>query len=373
MLYCYRYFFVAALTVFSGAMANAQAKKFAVHTIAFYNVENLYDTVNDPHVNDDEFLSQGLQSWTAAKYANKLSNLATVIAGLGTAENPNCPTILGLAEIENRMVVQDLLNQPQLAGKDYGIIHFDSPDRRGIDVALLYQKKHFKPTSYKNIPLYIFRDTKTNEQEASTADEGDEAAGVVITANYGSRVYTRDQLLVTGMLDGEEISFIVNHWPSRSGGEKKSSPYREAAAALNIKIIDSLYKINPDAKIISMGDFNDGPYNKSIKQVLGAKAHKDQVKHGGLYNPMEEMGRKGMATVAYRDAWDIFDQMLLSKALIEKDYATYRFWKAAVYNKTFMMQASGQYKGYPLRNANGEAGISDHFPVYLYLIKQVTD
>lgn len=323
----------------------AQDKKFKVHTIAFYNVENLFDTINDPKINDDEYTPIGSQRWTGVKYRKKLENLAKVISEIGVGENPNSPTVLGVAEVENRSVLEDLVKQPALLNKEYGIIHFDSPDRRGIDVGLLYQKKHFQPTSYKNHPLIIERD--------------------------GARVYTRDQLLVTGLLDGEEMHFIVNHWPSRSGGEKRSSPFREAAAALNKRIIDSLFKINPNAKVITMGDFNDGPYNKSIKSVLGAKAKKEETKEFGLYNPMEEMSNKGIGTLAYRDAWDLFDQMIITEPFLKKDYSSYRFWKAAVFNKPYLTQKTGQYKGYPLRNWNGEVGYSDHFPVYLYIIKQM--
>jgi len=348
--------------------AVAQEKKFLVHTIAFYNVENLFDTINDPTVNDEEWLANGKMGWTGKKYKKKLANLSRVIAEIGSGENPNSPTVIGLGEVENRRVLEDLIKQPALINKDYGIVHFDSPDKRGIDVAFLYQKKHFKPTSYKNIPLII---TKGYIAEVEQNDATKESGDAKVKAEYTGRLYTRDQLLVTGLLDGEEVSFIVNHWPSRSGGEKKSSPNREAAAALNRKIIDSLYKVNPNAKVITMGDLNDGPYNKSVKKVLGAKGMKEEVSQGGLYNPMEEMSKRGIGTLAYRDAWDLFDQMIISEPLIKKDYTSFRFWKAGVYDKQFLKQPTGQYKGYPLRNSNGEVGFSDHFPVYLYLIKQM--
>ena len=188
---------------------------------------------------------------------------------------------------------------------DYGIIHFDSPDKRGIDVALLFQKKHFKPTSYANIPLYIYKKQIQNQESASTSGELEDDGEV---NTYTNRVFTRDQLLITGFLDDEEINIIVNHWPSRSGGEKKSSPFREAAGALNRKIIDSLQKINPNAKVITLGDLNDGPFNNSIRKVLGAKAKKEEVPELGIYNPFEEMAKKGLGTIAYRDSCDIFDQ-----------------------------------------------------------------
>jgi hypothetical protein len=255
--------------------------------------------------------------------------------------------ILGVCEIENRVVLEDLIKQPKLAAKDYGIIHYDSPDGRGIDVGLIYQKNHFKPTSSSSIPLIVLN-----------------------IDGSGKRVYTRDQLLVSGYLDGEEMHFIVNHWPSRSGGEKRSSPYREAAGALNRKIIDSLQKINPDAKVITMGDLNDGPYNKSVKKQIGAVAKKEQLKPGGVFNPMEDMSNKGIGSLAYRDAWDLFDQMMLTEPFLRTDYSSFRFWKAGVFNRPYLIQPDGQYKGYPLRNSPSEPGYSDHFAVYLYLVKE---
>jgi len=359
----YKSFFILACLVTAGNL-HAQDKKFKVQTIAFYNVENLYDTVNDTKVNDEDFTPNGKQYWTSAKYKKKLANLARVIAGIGSVDNPNSsPVIIGLVEVENRGVLEDLIKQPLLIEKDYGIVHFDSPDRRGSDVALLYQKKLFKPTSYRNVGLYKTTAVATDEEVIDEAAEEK-------PDTYKGRLFTRDQLLVTGMLDGEEVSLIVNHWPSRSGGEKKSSPAREAAAVLNKKIIDSLYKINPQARIINMGDFNDGPYNNTLKKTLGAKGYKDDVKPGGLFNPMEKMSKGGEGTLAYYDSWDIFDQMIISQPLLSKDYSSYRYWKAGIYNPVFIKQGTGKYSEYPLRTANGEVGFSDHFPVYLYLIKE---
>jgi hypothetical protein len=363
----FRNFVVLFIAIFAIYGAKAQDKKFKVHTVAFYNCENLFDTINDPTINDEEYLPS--EGWTLKKYKKKLGNLSRVLAEIGSGENTNSPTIIGVSEIENRGVLEDLVKQPLLAPKDYGIVHFNSPDKRGIDVAMLYQKKHFKPTSFKNVPLLVYQqeETTAKKEKENTEDKTDDQAQVDTRTRM---LYTRDQLLVTGLLDGEEIHVIVNHWPSRSGGEKRSSPFREAAAALNKRIIDSLYRINPDAKVITMGDLNDGPYNNSIKKVLGAKAKKDQVQKGGIFNPMEDMAAKGIGSLAYRDAWDLFDQILMTEPLIRKDYSSFRFWKAGVYNKSFLMQTSGQYKGYPLRSSRGEIGFSDHFPVYIYLIKE---
>ncbi len=358
--------FIALFVVlFAFGTVHSQEKKYKVHTIAFYNVENLFDTIKGSN-NDEEYTPQ--RGWTSKKYHQKLNLLGRVIPEIGTNDQQKeSPTIIGVCEVENRRVLEDLVKNPQLAPKDYGIIHFDSPDRRGIDVGLLYQKKLFKPTSYINIPLYVY----ANNAPVSKKAEDEEKTDDVIVVQNNSRVYTRDQLLVTGLLEGEEIHVIVNHWPSRYGGEKRSSPYREAAGRLNRKIMDSLFKINPDAKIITMGDLNDGAYNKSVKEGIGAKRKKSEVKPGGIYNPFEQMAKDGHATLFYRDSGDIFDQIMVSEALIRPDYSSLTYWKAGIYNKPYLIQKSGQYKGYPLRNWNGEPGYSDHFPVYIYLIKEV--
>jgi hypothetical protein len=356
------------VVLFAINQGNAQAKKYIIHTVAFYNFENLFDTINGPNM-DEEWLPNGLQNWTGEKYKQKLENLSRVLSEIGTGENHNSPTFIGGAEIENRGVLEDLIKQPKLINSDYGIVHFDSPDKRGIDVALLYQKKHFKPTSYVNIPLMIYKKqeakVKKKEEEEATDDK-------VEVDNSSERVYTRDQLLVTGFLDGDEVNIIVNHWPSRSGGEKKSAPFREAAGALNRKIIDSLVKINPNAKIITMGDLNDGSYNNSVKVQLGAKLKKTELKAAGdIYNPFEQMAKDGNATLFYRDAGDIFDQIMVSEPLTRNDYSSFRYWKAGIWNKPYMIQTTGQYKGYPLRHSMTDVGFSDHFPAYIYLIKEI--
>jgi hypothetical protein len=342
-----------------------QSKKFRIHTLAFYNFENLFDTINDPDTFDEDWTPKGSQHWTYEKYLKKLNNLSRVLSEIGSSENPDAPTFIGGCEIENRGVLEDLIRHPNLVDKEYGIIHFDSPDKRGIDVALLYRKGYFQPTTYSNIPLYVFQGTSKSklEKEENTDD-------IIVVSSKNKRVYTRDQLLVSGFLEGEEIHLIVNHWPSRSGGEKRSSPFREAAGALNKKIIDSLQQINPNAKVITMGDLNDGPYNSSVKIALGAKAKRTDVPKFGIYNPFEAMQKKGMGTIAHRDAWDIFDQIMVSESLLKSDYSSFQFWKAGIYNKSFLVQTSGQFKGYPLRHSVTEIGFSDHFPVYIYLIKE---
>jgi Endonuclease/Exonuclease/phosphatase family len=356
------------IALFSIFAVNGQ-KKYQIHTVAFYNFENLFDTINEPN-NDEEWLPNGAMNWTSKKYHQKLENLSRVLSEIGTSENPNAPTFIGGSEIENRIVLEDLVKMPKMINLDYGVVHFDSPDRRGIDVALLYQKKHFKVTSASNIPLLIYKKqlNNTEKRKNATDDIADDKSEVELNSE---RVYTRDQLLVTGYLDGEEINIIVNHWPSRSGGEKKSSPFREAAGALNRKIIDSLIKINPNARIITMGDLNDGSYNKSVKIGIGAKLKKTELKEPrDIYNPFEQMAKEGNASLFYRDAGDIFDQIMISEEFVSADYSKFRYWKAGIYNKPYMIQTTGQYKGYPKRNSLSEPGFSDHFPVYIYLIKE---
>ncbi len=339
------------LTMSSWSQEN-QAKKFKIHTLAFYNLENLFDTINDPIKYDEASPMMEMKTGRPEAYRKKVHNMARVIADIGVDEARNTPAIIGVCEIENRDVLVDLVNDPLLLAKDYGIVHFDGPDRRSIDVGLLYQKSLFTPISTSSHELKIYDDASRE------------------------RVYTRDQLLVTGKLDGEIIHVIVNHWPSRSGGEARSRPKRVAAAKLNKHIIDSLQVINPYAKIFTMGDFNDDPTNASIKEVLKAVEDKENVKIKGIYNPYEHFFKIGLGTTAYRDAWSLFDQILMTQPLLEKDYSSYRLYKANIYNKYYLTTKRGRWKGYPYRSWGDGGftdGFSDHFPVYVFLIKEVTE
>jgi len=330
---------------------NAQEKrKFKVHTVAFYNVENLFDTINNPNKFDEASPIMELNFNRSDIYKKKVQNMARVISEIGADVSKNTPVIIGLSEVENRQVIEDLANDPALVAKDYGIVHYESPDARGIDVALMYQKEFFTPIDTSSHELKIYDD------------------------NTRKRVYTRDQLLVSGKLEGEMIHVIVSHWPSRSGGEARSRPKRIAAAKLNKRIIDSLQANDPYAKIFSMGDLNDDPTNSSLKDILKAKKDKEDVKLKGIYNPMEGFFKKGLGSNAYRDAWSLFDQILITKPLLGKDYSSFRFYKAGIFNKQYLTNKKGRYKGYPFRSfADGgfTNGFSDHFPVYVHIIKEV--
>jgi hypothetical protein len=333
------------------ANGNAQEKKtYKIHTIAFYNLENLFDTINDPTKYDEASPMMELKVNRSNVYKHKVRNMANVISKIGVEVAHNSPAIIGVSEVENREVLEDLVNDSLLIEKDYGIIHYHSPDARGIDVALLYQKQFFTPISTSSHELKIYDDTSRK------------------------RVYTRDQLLVSGNLDGDLIHVIVNHWPSRSGGEAKSRPKRVAAAKLSKRLVDSLQVIDPYAKVFIMGDLNDDPTNASVKTVLNAKKDREKVGFKDIYNPYESMFKNGIGTTAYRDAWSLFDQILITEPLLKKDFSSYRFYKAGIFNEPFLTQKSGRFKGYPYRSfgySGFTEGYSDHFPVYIYLIKEI--
>ena len=330
-------------------MAQSQNEnRFSIRTIAFYNVENLFDTVNDSLYFDDEMTPDGNYNWTLERYSLKIDHIAKVISKIGKSITQTCPDIVGLCEVENLNVIKDLINHPFLRTYGFKIIHFDSPDERGIDVALIYKSNRFIPISFKSHRLLIFNDS----------DERD---------------YTRDQLVVEGLLEGEEFYIIVNHWPSRSGGAARSSPYRKAAARLNRRIIDSVLRLNFDAKILSMGDLNDNPTDRSIKNTL-TSTDRENKESPALFNPMQSLYKKGEGSLAYRDQWSLFDQILLSKNLLNENRNSYSFWKAGIYHPSFLQTKTGKYKGYPFRTyvaGSYTGGYSDHFPVYAFLIKKV--
>lgn len=324
-------------------------KSLDISTIAFYNLENLFDTIVDPDPNkilQDEFTPKGKNMWNTERYLQKLENMSFVISKLGAEKTNTAPIIVGISEIENEAVVQDLINHPNLKKYNYGIVHYESPDKRGIDVGLIYRKDFVTIKSSDSRRLYY------PEKEDFR---------------------TRDQLVVEANIQGESIYIIVNHWPSRRGGEKRSSPLREAAAELSRSIADSINTIHSNAKIIIMGDLNDDPNDKSVKQVLNTSANINDIKDGQFYNPMEEKYKVGNGTGAYNDTWNLFDQLIISKSLVEASPKSWVFSTAKIYKKPELIQHYGKYRGYPKRTFAGGAwlgGFSDHFPVYLYITKE---
>ena len=269
---------------------NAQEQQaYRVGLVGFYNLENLFDTIDDPMKQDEEFLPQGTNQWNTEKYLTKLHNMAYAISTIGTDITPDGVAVLGVSEIENRTVLEDLVVQPEIKDRNYQIVHYESPDRRGVDVGLIYNPKYFKLTSSKS-----YRTVVPNDPE----------------------FVTRDQLLVSGLFDGEPMHFIVMHWPSRYGGEKRSMPGRVAAATLCRSIADSILRQDQNAKIIMMGDFNDYPDNKSITEYLRASGDMKDLRNGEFYNPMYDLHMKGYGTNFYRDAPGVLDQTILTPGLL---------------------------------------------------------
>ena len=322
--------------------------EYKVRTVAFYNVENLFDIENDSLTFDDDRTPNGKDHWTSERYERKIENISKVLSQIGKDITGSSPDIIGLCEVENLQVIEDLIMHPNLLNKNYGIIHSDSPDERGIDVALLYKKSVFLPSSFESVRLLLI-------------DEDEE------------RNYTRDQLVVGGLLDNEMVYFIVNHWPSRSGGVARSEPGRLAAAKLNNRLIDSVRELDPTAKIISLGDFNDDPLDNSLKKILKTQGARNNLGFDSLFNPFERLYRFGLGSLAYRDKWNLFDQIFFTANFVNADGGGYKFWKADIFNEPFLITKKGRYTGYPFRTYAGGSymgGYSDHFPVYIYLIME---
>ncbi len=328
-----------------GQQTDDRDTKYFVACIAFYNVENLFDTINNPDKRDDDFTPEGEYKWNTAKYFEKLENLSRVIADIGTEVTPSGPAVLGLAEVENEAVLKDLANMPLIRDRNYQIIHYESPDFRGIDVALFYQEKYFQVTHSKVYPL-----RKTEE-----------------------KIRSREHLVVSGIFDGEPMHFIVAHWPSRRGGERRSRPLRIEAAKVVRHVVDSILDFDPEAKIVFMGDLNDDPNNVSVTRYLNAHGHKDNLEEGQLYNTMYDLFRRGIGSLAWRDSWNLFDQIIITQAFLNPKPNTYKFHSAKVYNKSYITSQEGPFKGYPFRSysfGRYVGGYSDHFPTYIFIIKE---
>jgi len=334
--------------------ADKSAKaRYEVYGVAFYNLENLFDTINNNGKYDLEFSPAGARQWDGKKYWSKINNLARAITNFTTQTTPSGPAFIGVSEIENRSVLEDLVkavdNRLISEGKrPWGlrVVHHDSPDRRGVDVGALYNPRYFKFVDVSNTTLCI-------------------------PENPTFR--TRDQMCVTGVMGGDTVSVIVNHWPSRRGGEAESSWLREAAAALNARIAADLLKQYPDIGIITMGDMNDDPYNKSVSQTLGAVKDMAKTEPGGLYNPFWEKLDKGIGSYIYRGGWNLFDQIIVNSNIVDGKCGL-KFHAAEVLNKHFLLQQDGQYKGYPLRTFSGGAwtdGYYDHLPTEIFLVREV--
>lgn len=308
-------------------------------SIGFYNLENLFDTIDDPKTMDEEFLPSSINSWNTARYQHKLDNMAEVIAALNNNAGLD---IIGVCEIENRLVLDDLLKRDKLKKFNYGIVHYDSPDARGIDVALFYKTDQFK--------VIASRPLKVDFNEENFA--------------------TRDILWATLLKGKDTLHVFVNHWPSRRGGTETSEAKRIAAAQTLKTFVSALCK-NPDAHIVLIGDFNDEPENKSIKDVLGTYDKPQQGCSTCLVNPMEELHRKKLGTHYYRGKYNMFDQIIFTSNLSRPEFDTMNYNAVRIFKADWVMKTDSLKKSkYPSRTFEGpryNGGYSDHLAVFTTL------
>lgn len=321
------------------------------YKVMFWNIENFFDTINDPEVRDDEFTPEGPKAWNAAKYAKKLSNVERVVFDIAALDRIY-PAVVGFSEVENRTVLEDIVATKKLAPASYRIVHYDSPEARGVDVAFLYRPDQFKY-------------------------EGSHPVRAQIPSLPNLR--TRDILTMWGTIEGEPFYFMVIHWPSRLDGKDASEFRRVALGEQMRRLADSVLQRNPATKIVAMGDFNDDPIDPSMVEALGAKGKMKELQTGDFFNPYYAMLKAGMGTLAYGDAWNIFDNIVVTENLARGSTGQLRLQRAEgskfyghIFRAHYLFQKEGQYKGYPLRTYVGnnfQGGFSDHFPVYIYIAK----
>ncbi|MCD8281762.1 MAG: endonuclease/exonuclease/phosphatase family protein [Prevotella sp.] len=332
------------------ACVRAQEKTYALYAIGFYNQENLFDTIHDAGKNDYAFLPGGEYKWNTLKYTNKLKNMSSALADLGTDMLPGVGcAFIGMAEVENDRVLDDLTAQTPLAEREMRYIHIEGPDKRGIDVAALYNPQLFSPKKIFD-KQYVYENGDTTH-------------------------HTRPFLVVQGELAGETITFVVCHLPSRGADGR----FRDWGGKQVRALTDSISAAEPGMKIIVMGDMNDDPDNTSMAKYLGARREIKDVGEGDFYNPWWNILRKkGQGTLAYQGAWNLFDQIMLSRTLLDvngtKDYSGLTFYKNHIFRRDYLIQSEGKYKGTPKRTSAGGVwlnGYSDHLPVVAYLIKEI--
>lgn len=309
--------------------------------VAFYNVENLFDTIDDPETYDGEYLPDSAKGWNTDKYSTKLNNLARVIT---TFDGKYAPDFLGLCEVENRKVVEDLINTNLMKNLGFELVHYESSDARGIDVAAIYNPKKLKvvESGVQWVDLSEFEEV------------------------------TRDILWVKmkSIIGDETFIFFVNHWPSRRGGLAESEPKRIQAGRTLKNLKDSLLKLEPTANIVVMGDFNDEPDNTSVLTELNTTSNLRTISNEQLFNVMTKLNDKQKGSYCYRGNWNMLDQIMINSNLADGKAWEYVGKSAKIRKEKWLRQASGNYKNYPLRTFGGKnylAGYSDHLPVYAIL------
>lgn len=347
-------FFVFLLAL-TAIVCNAQDRKLSLYAVGFYNLENLFDTCHDEGKNDYAFLADGDYKWNGLKYSHKLSNMATVLAEMGTDKTPQGCAFIGVSEVENGKCLTDLCAQPQLAQRDMRWVLFEGVDKRGVDVGFLYNPKLFT-LDEKNTKLVPF------EAEDTT-------------------FYTRGFLTVHGTMGGEHICCIVCHLPSRLHGDDF---YRVSGAKQVTALREQIEKDDPDVKVFVMGDMNDDPIDRSMTKGLRGKANMRDVGSHDMFNPWINVIKSGTGTLRYNGGWNLFDQILITPnmlvkeaekdaKLIAKNCKTLKYYTSHIFRRDYLLQTEGKYKGNPKRtHAGGQwlDGYSDHLPVVMYLIKE---
>ena len=345
-----KHFFFAVIGVLLAFLPASAQKKYSVYGVGFYNQENLFDTCHDEGKRDYDFLPTGSYKWNAMKYNHKLSNMSRALADMGTDVLPNIGcAIIGLAEVENSKALDDLIAQPALSARNYQYVHIEGPDRRRIDCALLYNPALFSVKNTRLVP-YVQKLKKD------------------------SAFYTRGFLTVSGTLADENVAVIVCHLPSRFS----ESFYRELGAEQVKAIKDSLLNDDPNCKVFVMGDMNDDPIDKSMAGILKGKGNIKDVNEGDMYNPWYNiLVKEGVGTLLYQGSWNLFDQILVTPNLLnkddKKDFSSLKFWKNQIFKRDYLFQTEGKYKGSPKRTTAGGVwldGYSDHLPVVVYLVKE---
>jgi hypothetical protein len=327
----------------------AQDRKLSAYAIGFYNLENLFDTQHDEGHNDYEYLPDGRNKWSEMKYTHKLRNMARVLSEMGTDKLPYGCAAIGVSEVENAHCLADLCNEPALKARNIQFVHIEGPDHRGVDCALLYNPSQFTIRNYKLVP-YVYE--RQNDIEEGRA--------------------TRGFLVVSGTLSGEHVTIVVNHLPSRGA----VSYYRELGGRQLRAVKDSLQQDDPNVKLIIMGDMNDDPKDPSMSVALGARRDMKEVEENGLYNPFWKIHDSGTGTLSYNNAWNLFDQIILSRNLLDvegtKKYESLTLFQPQIFRRDYLFQQDGKYKGNPLRTHAGGVwldGYSDHLPTLVYLVK----
>ncbi len=341
-----------AVIVAAVMLLKAQGQKqYGVYSIAFYNLENIFDTIHDEGKNDYEFLPNGTYHWNKMKYEHKLANMSKVLLDLGTDKLPGVgASIIGVSEVENSRVMDHLISQPAMQERGFKYVHIEGPDKRGVDCALLYNPKFFTPRKSFLQP-YVYE--KPEDQEYTT----------------------RGFLTVQGTLAGDPLTVIVCHWPSRGA----VSYYRELAGKQVRALVDSIQNADPEQRIVVMGDMNDDPDNASMAKCLRAKRKMKDVGKNDFFNPWWNVLRSnGQGTLTYQGAWNLFDQIVMSRNLLDpkgkKDYSHLTLINWHIFRRDYLIQQTGKYKGTPLRTTAGGVwldGFSDHLPTVTYLVKEM--